>query len=394
MEASPRDGTKADHDPGRDGNPQHHQHEDERGPPSGLVQRRVRAEREHVNGVRQRLARLVQSPEPKRAPEARHEERCRFAADPRDPEERPRDHGAAGGGQHDAQDRPIAGDAESERRLPRRDGHQAQRLLGRPGDEGQRAFGRVSDSAVAGRERQEARRDGSNAADRGREEEAPERDERDDDAEKRREVHREVFPAPPRFPVEPEPHAAPSPRRRTRPIMSRAKMLIKSDMSIRTSPSSMSALSSSGSVAFRKLLAIQLAIVCPWSNREMEIALRFPIVIVTAIVSPTARPRPRMTAPKIPARAYLRTATRVVSHRVAPRLNAASRWLSGTARRASRETAEMVGMIMIARMTPAVNLSVPMAFPWKMGKNPKTSCTTGSTDTRMTGPSTKIPHRP
>src|SRR5439155_18454287 len=82
MEASPRDGTKADHDPGRDGNPQHHQHEDERGAPSGLVQRRVRAEREHVNGVRQRLTRLVQSPEPKRAPETRHEERGRFAADP------------------------------------------------------------------------------------------------------------------------------------------------------------------------------------------------------------------------------------------------------------------------------------------------------------------------
>src|SRR5439155_496625 len=257
MEASPRDGTKADHDPGRDGNPQHHQHEDERGAPSGLVQRRVRAEREHVNGVRQRLTRLVQSPEPKRAPETRHEERGRFAADPRNPEERPRDHGAAGGGQHDAQDRPIAGDAEGERRLPRRDG--------------------------------------SNSADRGLEEEAPQRDERDDDAEKRREIHRDILPVPPRLPVKPGPHAAPSPRRRTRPIMSRAKMLMTSDISIRTSPSSMSALSSSGSVAFRKLLAIQLAIVCPWSNKEMEIALRFPIVIVTAIVSPTARPRPRMT---------------------------------------------------------------------------------------------------
>src|SRR5439155_1045544 len=162
----------------------------------------------------------------------------------------------------------------------------------------------------------------------------------DDDAEKRREIHRDILPVPPRLPVKPGPHAAPSPRRRTRPIMSRAKMLMTSDISIRTSPSSMSALSSSGSVAFRKLLAIQLAIVCPWSNKEMEIALRFPIVIVTAIVSPTARPRPRMTAPKIPARAYLRTARRVVSQRVAPRLNAASRWLSGTARRASDQEGE------------------------------------------------------
>src|SRR2546427_10057402 len=54
----------------------------------------------------------------------------------------------------------------------------------------------------------------------------------------------------------------------------------------------------------------------------------------------------------------------------------------------------MVGMIMTARMTPAVNLSVPMGFPWKMGRNPKTLWTTGSTETRMAGPRTKIPHSP
>src|SRR2546426_3658526 len=54
----------------------------------------------------------------------------------------------------------------------------------------------------------------------------------------------------------------------------------------------------------------------------------------------------------------------------------------------------MVGMIMIARMTPAVNLSVPMGFPWKMGRNPKMLWTTGSIETRMTGPRTKIPHNP
>src|SRR2546422_10592660 len=54
----------------------------------------------------------------------------------------------------------------------------------------------------------------------------------------------------------------------------------------------------------------------------------------------------------------------------------------------------MVGMIMTARMTPAVNLSVPMGFPWKMGRNPKTLWTTGSTETRMAGPRAKIPHSP
>src|SRR5438094_684663 len=218
--SSPRDGTKPDHDPRHDRNAEHHEDKDQGGAPGGLVQGRVRAEREHVDRVRQRLARLIQTLPPKRAPEG---------------------------------------------------------------------------------------------------------DEREDHAQEGGDVHREILPLPPGVPVEPEHHAAPSPRRRTRPSISRAKTLMRSDISMRTSPSSMRALSSSGSVAFRKLFAIQLAMVCPWSKREMEIALRFPIVMVTAIVSPTARPRPRMIAPKIPARAYRRTATRVVSHRVAPRLKAASR---------------------------------------------------------------------
>src|SRR2546426_978343 len=383
--SSPRDGTKPDDDPRHDRNREHHEHEDQGGPPGGLVQGRVRAEREHIDGVRQRLARLIQTLPPKRAPEARHEEGCRLAADPRDPEQRPGDHGAARGGQHDPEDRSIARDPQGERRLARRDGHQAQRLLGGPGDErdhdcregddprgraedeslahdsgraeleneGERedadhdggdlghdideepdrgahailpvlgqidpgqdadrecdhggqgdedesALDRISDAAIGRREREETRSDGAESADGGLEEEAPERDQREDDAEEGRDVHREILPPPPGVPIEPEGHAAPSPRRRTRPNMSRAKTLMTSDMSIRTSPSSMSALSSSGSVALRKLFAIQLAMVCPWSNRETEIALRFPIVMVTAIVSPTARPRPRMMAPKIP----------------------------------------------------------------------------------------------
>src|SRR5437870_2073421 len=477
--SSPRDGTKSDDDPRHDGDPEHHEDEDQGGPPGGLVQGRVRAEGEHIDGVRQRLARLIQTLPPKRAPEARHEERRRFAADPRDPEQRPGNHGAARGGQHDPEDRSIPGNPQGERRLARRDGHQAKSLLRGPGDErdhdcregddprgraedeslahdsgraeleneGERedadhdggdlghdideepdrgahailpvlgqidpgqdanrecdhggqgdedesALDRISDAAIGRREREETRSDGAESADGGLEEEAPERDQREDDAEEGRDVHREILPPPPGVPIEPEGHAAPSPRRRTRPNMSRAKTLMTSDMSIRTSPSSMRALSSSGSVALRKLFAIQLAMVCPWSNREREIALRFPIVMVTAIVSPTARPRPRMMAPKIPARAYRRTPTRVVSQRVAPRPQAASRWLAGTARRASRDTAAMRGLNMIARMTPAVNLSVPMGFPWKMGRNPKMSWTTGSTVTRMTGPRTKIPHNP
>src|SRR6266705_3205577 len=385
--SSPRDGAKPDDDPRHDGNPEHHEDEDQGGPPGGLVQGRVRAEREHVNRVWQRLARLIQTLPPEWAPEARHQEGCRFAADPRDPEQRPGDHRAARGGQHEperllggpgdegnhdrrqgddtrgrAEDEPLAYDSgraelENERERedadhdgrdlghdideePDRGAHAILPLLGQidpgqdanrecdhggQGDEDESALDRISDAAIRRREGEETRGDGAKSADGSLEEETPERDQREDDADEGRDVHREVLPPSPGVPIEPERHAAPSPRRRTRPSMSRANMLMMSDMSIRTSPSSMRALSSSGSVAFRKLFAIQLAMVCPWSKRETEIALRFPIVMVTAIVSPTARPRPRMMAPKIPARAYRRTATRVVSQRVAPRLKAASR---------------------------------------------------------------------
>jgi hypothetical protein len=62
---------------------------------------------------------------------------------------------------------------------------------------------------------------------------------------------------------------------------------------------------------------------------------------VTAIVSPSARPNPSITAPMIPDRPYGSTAVHTASQRVAPSPMAASRWVAGTARRTSRDTAAM-----------------------------------------------------
>jgi hypothetical protein len=99
--------------------------------------------------------------------------------------------------------------------------------------------------------------------------------------------------------------------------------------------------------------------------------------MVTAIVSPTARPRPRMTAPAMPGPPLAKT-TRVVSHFVAPSASAASRCESGTAASTSRTTAEMIGVIMMARMTPAVSSPVPVSTgPWKSGSHPKNFCSGG-----------------
>ena len=45
---------------------------------------------------------------------------------------------------------------------------------------------------------------------------------------------------------------------------------------------------------------------------------------------------------------------RIISHRVAPRASAASLFSEGTVARTSREIAETIGRIMMARMRPAM----------------------------------------
>src|SRR5205809_49785 len=407
---SSRNGSEPDDDARYDAEPEHHDDEDQGNAPSGLVLRHVRSGGPDVNGVRQRLDRLVESPEPVVASKRGDEEGGGFSRDPGNPEEPARDQCAARGRNDDPKDGPVPRDAQGEGRFPHGDGHEAQGLLrgarherhhdGRqredsrnraehearatepdesqledegidenPNDHGgdlghdldekpdsrteailpefgqidsrqdahrqrderreedqdQRPLDRVADAPSADRRSEEGGREGSKSSNGGLEEDAPQRNDRDDHTDERGDAHGHIDPVPPRVPIDGQLHAAPSPRRSTRATMSLAKMLMINDMSMRTRPSSMNALNSSGVSASVKLLAIQLAIVCPWSNRDTEITFLLPIVMVTAIVSPTARPRPRMTAPKMPARAYRRTANRVVSQRVAPRLSAASR---------------------------------------------------------------------
>ena len=79
-----------------------------------------------------------------------------------------------------------------------------------------------------------------------------------------------------------------------------------------------------------------------------------PMTSATAMVSPMARPRPSMTAPTRPPWLQGKTAPRIISHRVAPSAEAASRLGVGTVSMTSRDSDVMIGMIMIARMMPAV----------------------------------------
>ena len=83
----------------------------------------------------------------------------------------------------------------------------------------------------------------------------------------------------------------------------------------------------------------------------------------TAIVSPIARPRPSITAPTRPPLLCGSTAPLIISHRVAPSASAASFSLGGVVSITSRASDVMIGVIMIARMMPAVRKLGPSRVP-------------------------------
>ena len=181
-----------------------------------------------------------------------------------------------------------------------------------------------------------------------------------------------------------------SPRRRT---TSRAATLITIVMAKRVTPSAISASIPSG-VDSWKVLTILAAIVSPCWKMLALMAVPPPIRSATAIVSPSARPRPSMVAPMIPGRLRGTTIERITSQRVAPRANPACRSVSGTAVNTSRTRAVMIGMIMIASTTPAKKKLKLMTGPAKSGMKPSVSLTASAGGLRITGAKKWSPHSP
>src|SRR5699024_1478768 len=104
-----------------------------------------------------------------------------------------------------------------------------------------------------------------------------------------------------------------------------------------------------------KFSAISEGIV--WLPEEMRLRVNTPPdrTRVTAIVSPSARPRPSMTEEMMPARAKGKTVILIISHWVAPSARAASSCSLGVCRKISRQSAVMIGRIMTASTTPDVS---------------------------------------
>ena len=89
------------------------------------------------------------------------------------------------------------------------------------------------------------------------------------------------------------------------------------------------------------------------------------------------------------------TDIRIISQRVAPNANAPSSSRRGVCEKTSRATAETIGRIIRARMSPAVSMVRPVteAGPAKNGIQLRCATSQSRIGT-IAGPSTKIPQRP
>ena len=138
----------------------------------------------------------------------------------------------------------------------------------------------------------------------------------------------------------------------------------------------------------------------PGCNREGLLWMLLPMTTVTAIVSPSALPSPRIIAPRIPDRPYGISTCQMVSQRVEPSARAASRWEFGMARKTSRVTAAMVGMIIMVRISPAARREEPLAGMGPVKKTPMNGTRPSVAPRKLPigvttwGRKTKMPHTP
>ncbi len=88
----------------------------------------------------------------------------------------------------------------------------------------------------------------------------------------------------------------------------------------------------------------------------------FPVAITTIMVSPTARPRPIITAEKIPANAVGTMTRSAVCQRLAPKAREPETSVLGTFERASSEIVKMIGITANPIMNPTTS-----EFLWVKG---------------------------
>src|SRR5271157_160346 len=95
------------------------------------------------------------------------------------------------------------------------------------------------------------------------------------------------------------------------------------------------------------------------SSRLIGMRRAFPATIMTAMVSPTALPIPRMKLARIPDRAAGRTTLQMVCHLVAPIAMDASLYVGGTLINESNEILMIVGRIIIPSTAEVARMEKP-----------------------------------
>src|SRR5476651_358217 len=129
------------------------------------------------------------------------------------------------------------------------------------------------------------------------------------------------------------------------------------------------------------------------AKSDALIWLLLPTSMASAIVSPMARPRARMAAPKMPLAAIGREICRITSQRVAPRAAAPSLRACGVVLSAEPESAAMVGRIMMDRTKAAGKKPGPDEGVEKRGNHPM--CALSQLPSGVViGIITKMPHKP
>src|SRR5690606_17199020 len=134
-----------------------------------------------------------------------------------------------------------------------------------------------------------------------------------------------------------------------RPMIQRATMLTTRVMANRMSPVAISRLMFSPNASGNR--RAMFAAMVPGFDGVSTAKVMPPdadSTMATAMVSPSARPRPSMEAETTPGRPKGSTAVRIISHRVAPSASAASSCSTGVCRNTSRLSAVMIGSTMTA----------------------------------------------
>ena len=94
----------------------------------------------------------------------------------------------------------------------------------------------------------------------------------------------------------------------------------------------------------------------PWLRMDSFGSKTGEMISVTAIVSPSARPRPSIEPPMMPPWPKGSTTSRTTPHRVPPRASAPSRSPAGAWENTSRMIDVEIGMTISDTMTPATNV--------------------------------------